>query len=183
MIFLPYLTLFSGDGFVLDYVDEKLASPSLHMYSAPGRGDDGALRDLTQVSVDSLVEKQFKVDMKGDGTGTPILVRGLYEFRVRGMDTDTGIQTTGASGVVEVVDYNLSDKLGSLLNELKMVEERLAGGDHYITRTGLPDGREFYRMNQAELHNLKNRLQNEIIQRRRRMACLPLWSRGGRVIT
>lgn len=178
---LPLLTLFRGDGFVLEYEPpEHIQSPSLHLFSSPGRGDDGVLQALTQQSVSSISnDDKFSVDMQG--SGDTILPPGFYSIRVRGYSAETAMLTTLVSGSVEVIDYDETDKLSCRLAELRIVNERLVGGDHYITRLSLPDGREIYRMEHQALMDMRNQLEREISEIRRALEGRPLLRSGGRV--
>lgn len=179
MQYVPLLTLFRGDGFVLWFRNPKIASPSLHLYAPPALDEAGVLGAPVQVSLDAIADCKFKVDMRRDVGTDLILPAATYEYRVRGFNSDSTMLETAATGSVDVVDYIASDRLGQLRAELKIIDERIMGGDHFITRVGLHDGREVYRMRVDDLHRYRNQVQNEITQILKSMRGDPSWSVGG----
>lgn len=177
---LPLLTLFRGDGFVLEYETDEVQAPTLYLYSAPGRGEDGELQPLTeQLQIARNDDEKFPVSMRAR-VGDAILPPGVYQIRVRGLSSKTAMVTTFLSGSVEVVDYDETDRLTCRLAELRIVNERLMGGDHFITRLSLPDGREIYRMDHEALMAMRNRLESEIRRIRRQLEGRSPLTSGGR---
>lgn len=167
MTTFPLVIRFPGDSLKVPFCAPKsFQAPVLKLYRVGGFDENGArVADvLVRTFVYNSPDNSFLVDLN-DGGGTPApLAIGLYAYRITGIDLllGTSAAQTAVVGTVELIAVSADDYVLFREALLKVVRQRLATGDHVITRMSFLDTREVYRIPMNELHEYMVLLETEI---------------------
>lgn len=175
MTTFPRVIQFPGDSFKVPFCASKsFQSPVLKLYRVGGFDGDGArVADvLVRTFAYDSPDNSFLVDLNDGGDTPAALALGLYAYRITGIDLllGTAAAQTAVVGSVELIALDEGDPILFRKALLKVVRQRLATGDHVITRMSFLDTREVYRIPMNELHAYMVLLENEIdtLERRAR---------------